>query len=299
MARITQIQVRRDTAINWYNTNPTLAAGEIGFETNTGKFKIGDGTSLWGALTYATDGSKLTGAIAANTLATSRNINGVAFNGSANITVTAAPTAGTVTDDSIQSTLSPSKITGTASTVAAQRAKFYQGATTLDVPARQFVTGSVAVSNDITRGFLFTPEQDITVIKISNYVVGAASWGTATSPQAKVALYSVSGTTFTPITISDWQASPFGTATSLYEFTIASTGLTAGTTYAVGMLTTWSGTAPNTIPTIGYSAIVGGILAGSTIPPQMNFSLNSQNNITSSAIIAPSATNTPPYFRLA
>lgn len=58
MPQITQIQVRRDAASNWTSTNPTLAQGEIGFETDTGKFKIGDGTTAWTSLTYATDISR-------------------------------------------------------------------------------------------------------------------------------------------------------------------------------------------------------------------------------------------------
>lgn len=51
MPRITNIQVRRDTAANWTSTNPTLASGEIGLETDTGKFKFGNGTSNWTSLT--------------------------------------------------------------------------------------------------------------------------------------------------------------------------------------------------------------------------------------------------------
>ena len=49
----TTIQVRRDTAANWTSTNPTLAAGEIGFESDTNKIKIGNGSSTWTALNYA------------------------------------------------------------------------------------------------------------------------------------------------------------------------------------------------------------------------------------------------------
>lgn len=49
----TRIQLRRDTASNWTSTNPVLAAGEIGVETNTGKFKIGDGTTAWSSLSVA------------------------------------------------------------------------------------------------------------------------------------------------------------------------------------------------------------------------------------------------------
>ena len=49
----TQMQVRRGTASSWTSTNPTLAAGELGFETDTGNFKIGTGSSTWNALLYA------------------------------------------------------------------------------------------------------------------------------------------------------------------------------------------------------------------------------------------------------
>lgn len=52
MPRKTQIQVRRDTASNWTTVNPVLASGEIGFETNTNKMKIGDGTTVWSSLAY-------------------------------------------------------------------------------------------------------------------------------------------------------------------------------------------------------------------------------------------------------
>jgi hypothetical protein len=46
------IQVRRDTAANWASVNPTLAIGELGFESNTGAIKIGDGSTAWGSLPY-------------------------------------------------------------------------------------------------------------------------------------------------------------------------------------------------------------------------------------------------------
>lgn len=49
---MTIIQNRQDTAANWYNVNPILAVGEIGFETDTNKFKIGDGVTSWRDLAY-------------------------------------------------------------------------------------------------------------------------------------------------------------------------------------------------------------------------------------------------------
>lgn len=48
----TIIQLRRDTAANWTANNPTLADGEQGYETDTGKEKIGDGSTAWNALSY-------------------------------------------------------------------------------------------------------------------------------------------------------------------------------------------------------------------------------------------------------
>jgi len=48
-----RIQNRRGTASEWTNANPTLAGGEIGFETDTGKFKIGDGSTEWDDLVYS------------------------------------------------------------------------------------------------------------------------------------------------------------------------------------------------------------------------------------------------------
>jgi hypothetical protein len=54
MPRNDLIQVRRDTAAEWTDKNPTLASGEMGFETDTGKFKIGTGSTAWNSLPYAT-----------------------------------------------------------------------------------------------------------------------------------------------------------------------------------------------------------------------------------------------------
>jgi len=47
-----QIQIRRDTSTNWSSVNPILAQGELGLETNTGKVKIGNGSTAWNSLSY-------------------------------------------------------------------------------------------------------------------------------------------------------------------------------------------------------------------------------------------------------
>jgi hypothetical protein len=48
----TVIKLRRDTAADWTTANPTLAAGELGLETDTLKIKAGNGTSTWTSLAY-------------------------------------------------------------------------------------------------------------------------------------------------------------------------------------------------------------------------------------------------------
>ena len=50
-----RIQFRRGTAgagsYQW--TTQVLYAGEVGYETDTGKFKVGDGSTIWSSLPYA------------------------------------------------------------------------------------------------------------------------------------------------------------------------------------------------------------------------------------------------------
>ena len=43
----TRMQQRRGTAAQWASADPILAAGEIGFESDTGEFRIGDGINHW------------------------------------------------------------------------------------------------------------------------------------------------------------------------------------------------------------------------------------------------------------
>ena len=43
---------RRDTASNWTSNNTVLLAGEWGIESDTKRFKIGDGTTAWQSLDY-------------------------------------------------------------------------------------------------------------------------------------------------------------------------------------------------------------------------------------------------------
>lgn len=64
---MTKIQLRRDTAANWTANNPTPASGEPCFETDTGKFKIGDGTTAYNDLAYQGESSTPTNMVTIDT----------------------------------------------------------------------------------------------------------------------------------------------------------------------------------------------------------------------------------------
>lgn len=55
------MQQRRGTEAQWTSANPVLAAGEIGFEIDTNKFKVGDGINQWADLSYFLDQEALGG----------------------------------------------------------------------------------------------------------------------------------------------------------------------------------------------------------------------------------------------
>ncbi|MGH2512350.1 MAG: hypothetical protein ACRDGQ_06660 [Candidatus Limnocylindrales bacterium] len=68
---VVQVQLRHDTAADWTSANPTLAAGETGWETDTRKFKVGDGSTAWTSLAYSGTGTSATGGTPAVALGTS------------------------------------------------------------------------------------------------------------------------------------------------------------------------------------------------------------------------------------
>lgn len=54
------LQLKRGTAARWFELNPVLAVGEPGFEYDTKKLKIGDGSTAWNNLPYVGEGELYT-----------------------------------------------------------------------------------------------------------------------------------------------------------------------------------------------------------------------------------------------
>jgi hypothetical protein len=93
MAVVTAIQIRRGTAAQWTSANPTLSAGEQGFETDTGKFKIGTGSTAWTSLAYAAG----TGTVTSITAGTGLSGGTITTSGTIAIDSTVATLTGTQT----------------------------------------------------------------------------------------------------------------------------------------------------------------------------------------------------------
>jgi hypothetical protein len=110
----TRIQLRHDTAANWTSTNPVLAVGEAGVETDTKLVKHGDGATAWVSLAYQNTGVP-TGGTAGQLLAKSSStdfatqwtndlsaVNSIGFD----TTPTGVPTAtGTLSWNTVDNTL--------------------------------------------------------------------------------------------------------------------------------------------------------------------------------------------------
>lgn len=60
MPRGNLVQIRRGTKSQWISSNPILANGEMGFEIDTGRLKIGDGSYNWNNLNYIGTSENLT-----------------------------------------------------------------------------------------------------------------------------------------------------------------------------------------------------------------------------------------------
>jgi len=164
MAVVTQIQIRRGTAAQWTSTNPTLAAGEQGFETDTGKMKVGNGSTAWTSLAYLGAGT-VTSIIA-----------GTGLSGG---TIT---TTGTIAIDSTVATLTGSQ-TLTNKTLTAPVISSISNTGTLTLPTTTDTLVGRATTDTLTNKTLTTP----VISSISNS-------GTVTLPTGTVTLASLTGT---------------------------------------------------------------------------------------------------------
>jgi hypothetical protein len=110
----TIIQLRRDSATNWTNNNPTLRAGEVGVDLTTGKIKVGDGSTAWTTLTYFTGDLSSLGSLAYLSAAPAGTLTGTTL--SSTVVSSSLTSVGTLTNLTVTNTITGS-VSGNAGTV--------------------------------------------------------------------------------------------------------------------------------------------------------------------------------------
>lgn len=259
-----QMQQRRDTAAGWTSANPTLLSGELGFETDTYKAKLGDGSTAWNSLSYlpgfAISSYPLSTVDIANDAITSAKLDhtsvtpgsyyaaNIDVDAQGRITAAASGTVGTsqIADGSITSAKLENNITiagdltvnGTTTTV---------NSTTLTVDDKNIELGSVSTPSDTTAdggGITLKGATDKTI----NWVNSTDSW--TFSEHVDLA----SGKEFKIAGTSVLSATTLGSA-------VVNSSLTSVGTIATGV---WNGTAIATAY-IADDAITAAKLADTTV----------------------------------
>lgn len=116
----TRMQQRRGTASQWTSANTILAAGEIGFETDTFKFKIGNGTTAWNSLAYFVNVNDIDNAVIEN----------ISLDNLSNVTATSPADGNALVFDSATSSWVPGEVAtsgGTADDNAILKATLFFG----------------------------------------------------------------------------------------------------------------------------------------------------------------------------
>ena len=252
---------RRDTAANWTAENPTLLAGEIGLESDTGYWKVGDGATAWTSLAYVSGlgaeipVNRLADGSARQLLQTAANGTDVEWTSNVDIPGTLDVTGATTFDGSVtvQGDLT---VNGTTTTI---------DTTTLVVEDKNIEIGKVATPSDVTAdggGLTLKGSTDKTI----NWVDATDAWTFSEHVDlASTKEYRIAGTKVI-------DATSLGSAvvsSSLTSVGTITTGVWNGTTVATG----YGGT--------GQSAYTDGeLLIGKTDGTLAKTTLTAGSNVT-------------------
>ena len=191
----TRMQQRRGTAQQWNTANPILAAGEIGFETDTGAFKIGNGSSTWSALKYFTDASgapelldtlnELAAALGddpqylSNHVSATTNVHGIADTDD-------LATKDYVTDAVSNATVNQSELAGTGIDWNVGQERFDIDSTVVTLTGTQELTNKTLVSANLGANSVATTQNgtdNTTKIATTEFVQGRISAVIAGAPE--------------------------------------------------------------------------------------------------------------------
>ena len=121
-----QIQFRRDTAAAWTAANPVLASGELGLETDTSYYKIGNGSTAWNSLAYGS----IVGIIPDNSITSAKIVDGAIVNADINASAAIAYSKLNLTNSIVAGDITAGAITATKLASTAVTAGSY---TTADI----------------------------------------------------------------------------------------------------------------------------------------------------------------------
>jgi len=126
-----KIQLRRDTAAAWTSANPVLAQGELGLETDTTYYKIGNGSTAWNSLAYGS----IAGTLVDDSVTTSKILN-------ANVTEAKLAANAVTTAKILDANVTAAKLANTAVTAGS----YTQANITVDAQGR--ITSAVSGNED-------------------------------------------------------------------------------------------------------------------------------------------------------